>query len=297
MPPGRDGRPRELFAGRSPHAGNLRNFPWAARPAREPQVGFDRLKMGALFLVATPIGNLGDISRRALEVLSQADLIACEDTRQTIKLLNHFGIEKPLTSYHEFNEQKKAEELAEKLSAEVKIALVSDAGMPAISDPGYRIVRLCRERGIPVFAIPGPNAAIAAVAASGLPSDQFMFIGFLPSKKNARREKLKELVNVACTLVFYEAPHRIKDTVDDLFEVLGDRQVCLARELTKIHEEYLFGRLSKVRQQVKALGEFVVVVAGAEEVREAAPLTREEVLKKLGMTRNQLYELFFKKGQ
>src|SRR5437016_10222026 len=210
--------------------------------------------MGTLFLVATPIGNLRDISQRALEVLKQADVIACEDTRQTIKLLNHFGIEKPLTSYHEFNERKKAEELTEKLSADIKIALVSDAGMPAISDPGYRIVRLCRERGVPIVAIPGPNAAITAIAASGLPSDQFMFVGFLPAKKNARREKLKELMNVACTLVLYEAPHRIEATLDDLYEVLGERQVCVARELTKIHEEYSFGRLSDVRKQLKEIG-------------------------------------------
>src|SRR2546427_3538110 len=251
--------------------------------------------MGTLFLVATPIGNLRDISQRALEVLNQADLIACEDTRQTIKLLNHFGIKKPLTSYHEFNEHKKAEELTEKLSADIKIALVSDAGMPAISDPGYRIVRLCRERGIPIVAIPGPNAAITALAASGLPSDEFMFVGFLPAKKNARREKLKELMNVACTLVLYEAPHRIEAGLEDLYEVVGDREVCLARELPKIHEEYVVGRLSNVGRHVNALGEFVVVVAGAGEVRESSPVTREEVLKKLGMTRNELYELFFKK--
>src|SRR5437899_11017601 len=148
--------------------------------------------MGTLFLVATPIGNLGDISRRALEALNQADLIACEDTRQTIKLLNHFGIQKALASYHEFNEQKKAEELAEKLAGDTKIALVSDAGMPAISDPGYRLVRLCRERQIRVVAIPGPNAALTALAASGLPSDEFMFVGFLPAKKKARRQKLME---------------------------------------------------------------------------------------------------------
>ena len=216
--------------------------------------------MGTLFLVATPIGNLRDINQRALEVLHQADLIACEDTRQTIKLLNHFGIKKPLTSYHEFNEQKKAEELTEKLSADIKIALVSDAGMPAISDPGYRIVRLCRERGIPIVAIPGPNAAVTALSASGLPSDEFMFVGFLPARKNARLERLKELMNVACTLVLYEAPHRIEAMLDDLYEVLGDRQVCVARELTKIHEEYLFGKVSDVRKQLKALGEFVVVV-------------------------------------
>src|SRR6266446_4106383 len=251
--------------------------------------------MGTLFLVATPIGNLRDISQRALEVLKQADVIACEDTRQTIKLLNHFGIEKPLTSYHEFNEQKKAEELTEKLSADIKIALVSDAGMPAISDPGYRIVRLCRERGVPVVAIPGANAAVTALAASGLPSDEFMFVGFLPPKKMARRDKLADLANVICTLVFYEAPHRIEESLEDIQEVLGDREVCIAREITKIHEEYVFGKLSDARKQVKALGEFVVVVAGASEVRERGPVTRDEVLKKLGMTRNQLYDLFFKK--
>src|SRR2546425_1817763 len=251
--------------------------------------------MGTLFLVATPIGNLRDINQRALEVLHQADLIACEDTRQTIKLLNHFGIKKPLTSYHEFNEQKKAEELTEKLSADIKIALVSDAGMPAISDPGYRVVRLCRERGIPVVAIPGPNAAVTALAASGLPSDEFMFVGFLPAKKNARCEKLRELVNVACTLVFYEAPHRIETALEDIHEVFGDREACIAREITKVHEEYLFGELSNVRKQIRPLGEFVVVVAGATEVREAAPMTREDALKKLGMTRNELYDLFFKK--
>jgi len=253
--------------------------------------------MGTLFLVATPIGNLGDISRRALEVLNEVDLIACEDTRHTIKLLNHFGIEKPLKSYHDFNEQKKAEELAEKLAGDTKVAIVSDAGMPGISDPGYRIVRLCREQGIPVVAIPGANAAVTALAASGLPSDEFMFVGFMPARKNARLERLKELINVSCTLVLYEAPHRIEAMLDDLYEVLGDRQVCVARELTKIHEEYLFGKVSDVRKQLKALGEFVVVVAGAEEVREAAPLSRQEVLKKLGMTRNELYELFFKKKE
>src|SRR5438128_5531137 len=177
--------------------------------------------MGTLFVVATPIGNLRDISQRALEVLREVDLIACEDTRQTIKLLNHFGIEKPMTSYHEFNEQKKAEELTEKVAGNANVAIVSDAGMPAISDPGYRVVRLCRERGIPVVVIPGPNAAVTALAASGLPSDEFLFVGFLPAKKNARCEKLRELMNVQCTLVLYEAPHRIEAALEDIHELLG----------------------------------------------------------------------------
>src|SRR5215468_423621 len=158
--------------------------------------------MGTLFVVATPIGNLGDISKRALEILQTVDLIACEDTRQTIKLLNHFGIQKALTSYHQFNEEKKATELADQLGGDMSIALVSDAGMPGISDPGYRLVRLCRNRGIAVVPIPGPNAAMTALAASGLPSDEFLFAGFLPPKKNARQQRLVDLANIACTLVF-----------------------------------------------------------------------------------------------
>jgi 16S rRNA (cytidine1402-2'-O)-methyltransferase len=251
--------------------------------------------MGTLFIVATPIGNLGDISNRALETLKHADLIACEDTRQTIKLLNHFAIQKPLTSYHDFNEEKKAEELAQQLAGETTVALVSDAGMPAISDPGYRLVRLCRTRGIPVIPIPGPNAAITALAASGLPSDQFMFVGFLPTKKNARRERLAELANVRSTLIFYEAPHRIEDMLEEMQEFFPHRDVCVAREITKIHEEFLFGNLSEVRTRIKPLGEFVIVLSGAAEVRETKPTTRDAVLKKLGMTRNELYDLFFRK--
>jgi 16S rRNA (cytidine1402-2'-O)-methyltransferase len=251
--------------------------------------------MGTLFVVATPIGNLNDITHRALQTLRDVDLIACEDTRQTVKLLNHFGIQKSLTSYHEFNEEQKAEELANKLAGETTIALVSDAGTPAISDPGYRLVRLCRRRGIRVVAIPGPNAAIAALAASGLPSDEFIFLGFLPSKKSARREKLSAVRNLTCTLVFYEAPHRIDASLEDVEDLLGNRDVCVAREITKIHEEFLLGKLSEVRTRVTPLGEIVVMVSGATEIRETPPASREEVLKKLGMTRNELYQLFFKK--
>jgi 16S rRNA (cytidine1402-2'-O)-methyltransferase len=250
--------------------------------------------MGTLFIVATPIGNLNDVSSRALQTLRDVDVIACEDTRQTVKLLNHFGIQKPMTSYHDFNEQQKAAKLADQLGTK-NIALVSDAGTPGIADPGYRLVRICREREIPIVVIPGPNAAIAALAASGLPSDEFMFLGFLPSKKSARRDKLAGVANQPYTLVFYETPHRIEASLDDIRDVLGDREICIAREVTKIHEEFLFGRLSEVRPRVKALGEFVLVVSGATDFREAAPATREEVLKKLGITRNQLYDLFFKK--
>jgi 16S rRNA (cytidine1402-2'-O)-methyltransferase len=247
-----------------------------------------------LFVVATPIGNLRDITLRALEVLKQVDLIACEDTRQTIKLLNHFGIHKPLTSYHDFNEDQKAGAILEQLENGSDVALVSDAGTPTLADPGYRLIRLCRARGLPVIPVPGPNAAVAALSASGLPSDEFMFIGFLPAKSGARREKLSSLANVTCTLIFYEAPHRVEAALEDMQEVLGDREACVARELTKIHEQYLFGKLSEIREQVKALGELVVLVGGATEVRQT-PITREQVLKTLGMSRNQLYELFFKK--
>src|SRR5215467_7770560 len=251
--------------------------------------------MGTLFIVATPIGNLNDISSRALQTLRDVDVIACEDTRQTVKLLNHFGIQKHLTSYHEFNEEQKAVEFAGKLAGTMTIALVSDAGIPAIADPGYRLVRLCRQQGIPVIPIPGPNAAITALAASGLPSDEFMFVGFLPPKKTARRQKLTSIVNVTCTLIFYEAPHRIEEMLSDLLEILGDRETCIGREITKLHEEFIFGRLSEVRSKVKALGEFVVVIGGATEMREGAPLTREAALQKLGITRNELYDMFFKK--
>src|SRR5206468_3477359 len=193
--------------------------------------------MGRLFIVATPIGNLDDISAHALQTLRDADRIACEDTRHTLKLLSHFGIRKPLTSYHDFNEEKRAITLVSEIKAGSSVALVSDAGTPAISDPGYRIVRLCRERGIPVISIPGPNAAATALAASGLPSDEFFFAGFPPSRQLARREKLQTLRDMHCTLIFYEAPHRIVAALEDMQNILGDREACIGRELTKIHEE------------------------------------------------------------
>jgi 16S rRNA (cytidine1402-2'-O)-methyltransferase len=251
--------------------------------------------MGTLYVVATPIGNLEDISARALNTLRSADLIACEDTRHTLKLLSHFGIQKPLTSYHDFNEEEKSVELGNRIKTGLNVALVSDAGMPAVSDPGYRLVRYCREHDVPVIAIPGANAAVTALAASGLPSDEFLFVGFLPSKTGARREKLESLNAVRSTLVFYEAPHRIAAALEDIEAVFGDREACLARELTKIHEEYRFGKLSDLRKGITELGEFVVVVAGATEAPPKKDLTREEVLRILGISRNQLYDLFFKK--
>jgi 16S rRNA (cytidine1402-2'-O)-methyltransferase len=251
--------------------------------------------MAILYVVATPIGNLGDLSPRAIEILRAVDVIACEDTRHTIRLLNHFGIQRSLTSYHEFNEEKKAIQLADRLASGENVALVSDAGTPGISDPGYRLVRECRQRNIPVIAVAGPSALTAALSVAGLPSNEFVFLGFLPSKKGARRQKLMDLRHTARTLVFYEAPHRIEETLEDMLDIFGDREVCALREITKIHEDSVLGRLSEVRKNVKPVGEFVLVVAGGTETPPAPPSTREEVLKTLGMTRNELYDLFFKK--
>jgi 16S rRNA (cytidine1402-2'-O)-methyltransferase len=254
--------------------------------------------MGCLFIVATPIGNLDDLSPRALKTLETVDIIACEDTRRAMKLVSRFGLRKPLVSYHDFNERERASEIGMKLMAGLSVALISDAGTPAVSDPGYRLARFCRERDIPVVSIPGPNAAIAALAASGIPSDEFFFAGFLPSKRAARRAKLEALRAMSSTLVFYEAPHRIRETLDDMIEILGDREACVAREITKAHEEYLYGKLSTARAAVKEIGEFVIVVRGAAETEtqvEKRALTREEALKILGISRNELYDLFFKK--
>src|SRR5262245_9908220 len=219
--------------------------------------------MVTLFVVATPIGNLADITERALETIRSVDLIACEDTRHTLKLLNHFGIQKPLVSYHDFNERQKADELAGRIQAGLRVALVSDAGTPAVSDPGYRLVRTCRERGLEVIAVPGPSAAVAALSASGLPSDEFLFVGFLPAKASARIEKLESIKESPVTSIVYEAPHRIHEMLDDVLKVFGDREVCVFRELTKIHEETVFGRLSEVKPRVKAIGEFTIVIAGS----------------------------------
>ncbi len=209
-----------------------------------------------LYLVGTPIGNLEDITLRAIRVLKQADLIACEDTRQTQKLLNHYGIETRAVSYHEHNEASRAAELVEKLAQGARIAVVSDAGMPGISDPGFRLVSLAIERGVPVFPVPGPAAFLAAMVASGLPTDSFCFRGFLPAKGGARRRELEKTGGSSSTAVFYEAPHRIRETLADVAEVLGpDRPVVVARELTKIHEEFLRGTAGEVAQVLNARGD------------------------------------------
>jgi 16S rRNA (cytidine1402-2'-O)-methyltransferase len=199
---------------------------------------------GTLYLVATPIGNLADITHRALQVLKNVNLIACEDTRHTNKLLNHYGIITKTISYHEHNEQQRAAQLIEQLKEGSDIAIVSDAGTPSISDPGFRLVRAAIEHDIAVVPVPGPSALIAALIAAGLPTDEFFFAGFLPARPNARRTRLKELHAVPGTLIFYEAPHRLAAALKDVFEILGEREAVVARELTKLHEEIRRGRLS-----------------------------------------------------
>jgi 16S rRNA (cytidine1402-2'-O)-methyltransferase len=216
----------------------------------------NRILVPGLYLVGTPIGNLEDITLRAIRVLKQADIIACEDTRQTQKLLNHFGIETRATSYHEHNEASRAAELVEKLAQGGRVAVVSDAGMPGISDPGFRLVSLAVERGVAVFPVPGPAAFLAALVASGLPTDSFSFRGFLPAKGGARRRELEKIRAAEETQVYYEAPHRIKEALTDIVEVLGTgRPVVVARELTKIHEEFLRGTAGEVAQALNARGE------------------------------------------
>src|SRR5579864_4945990 len=198
---------------------------------------------GCLYLVATPIGNLEDISLRALRILREADLIACEDTRQSLKLLSHFEIRKPLESYHEHNELTRAPELVLRMEEGARIALVSDAGTPGISDPGHRLVSLCIRHHIPVIPIPGPSAIVAALAASGMPPQEFSFLGFLPARPAGRRRALRRIAAEPRTLVFYEAPHRLRATLEDALEILGNRHAAVAREMTKLHEEFLHGRI------------------------------------------------------
>ena len=221
---------------------------------------------GILYIVPTPIGNLEDITLRALRVLKEVELIAAEDTRHTQHLLAHFGIKTALTSYHDHNERGKARTLVERLKSGASIALVSDAGTPAISDPGYRIVVDAIQAGIQVVPLPGASALTTALCASGLPTDRFFFEGFLPAKAQERKAKLQSLRGEAATLVFYEAPHRLLDSLAEMLEIFGDREISVARELTKVHEEFRRGKLSEV---VRALadrdikGEIVIMVHGA----------------------------------
>ena len=219
---------------------------------------------GTLYLVATPIGNLADITHRALQVLKDVDLIACEDTRHTHKLLQHYGITTKTVSYHEHNEQQRTPQLVDQLKQGSDIAVVSDAGTPSISDPGYRLVRAAIENDVTVVPVPGPSALISALIAAGLPTDEFFFAGFLPSRTNARRTRLSELRTVPGTLIFYEAPHRLATTLKDAYEILGERDAVVARELTKLHEEIKRGRLSELASYFedgdKARGEIVLLI-------------------------------------
>ena len=228
-----------------------------------------RSMTGTLYIVATPIGNLEDISQRALRTLREVDVVACEDTRRTRVLLNHFGIKTKTVSYHEHNERVRAEQLCEEMLSGRNVALVSDAGTPLISDPGFRIVQAAAKRDIPVVPIPGATALVAALVASGLPSDQFFFAGFLPARANARRARLEELCTISATLVFYEAPHRIAATLKTAFEVLGNRRAVVARELTKLHEEIARDSLSELARRFSgdktARGEIVLVISGAAD--------------------------------
>lgn len=223
---------------------------------------------GKLFLVSTPIGNLKDITLRALEALGQVDAIACEDTRQTKKLLNHYGIHIPLISFHDHSGQGKLEFLVRSISEGKKIALVSDSGTPLLSDPGFPLVRAVIEQGLAVEAIPGPTAFLTALVASGLPCEKFVFEGYPPQKDGTRKNFLQELRTEKRTMVFYESPHRIVKTLQAMREVFGERRGCLAREMTKKFEEYVRGSLNEILEEVlkrKKLGEMVIVVEGRKD--------------------------------
>jgi 16S rRNA (cytidine1402-2'-O)-methyltransferase len=253
---------------------------------------------GCLYLVATPIGNLEDISLRALRVLKEADFIACEDTRQSMKLLAHFDIQTRMVSYHEHNEITRAPEIVIDLEQGAKVALVSDAGTPAISDPGHRLVSLCVRHGIKVVPVPGPSAFVAALAASGMPIEEFAFIGFLPSRQTERRKALRVLAAEPRTLALYEAPHRLLDTLEDALEILGNRPAVVAREVTKVYEEFLRGHLEQLLADVRKKaprGEITLLIGPADgeaihataSAMAAVPLARrvEEVMKERSVDR------------
>ena len=256
---------------------------------------------GVLYIVATPIGNLEDITLRALRVLKEVDLIAAEDTRHTRTLLDRYGVARPVTSYHEHNEKTKARALVERLKRGQSIALVSDAGTPLLSDPGYRLVREAITAEISVVPLPGPSAMTALLSVSGLATDRFVFEGFLPARRGERRERLGALREEKRTMVFYEAPHRLKESLGDLLEILGDREAVMGREITKIHEEFLRGRLSEMRARVESeepRGEITLAVGGSE--REAAPaqelISAEiEQLRKKGLRVKEIAELLGEK--
>ena len=239
---------------------------------------------GKIYLVATPIGNLSDISMRAIETLKNVDIIACEDTRNTIRLLNHFEIKGHLTSYHEYNKIDKAYELCEKVKEGNNIAFVSDAGMPAISDPGYELVDIAYKEGLEVTVVPGASAGVSALAISGISSRRFAFEGFLPADKNEKKEILTELSQESRTLILYEAPHRLLKTLKELFEYMGNRNIAIVREITKLHEEVLRGKLADIiadyeSEKIAIRGEYVLVIEGKSllEKREERQKSFEEI--------------------
>lgn len=274
---------------------------------------------GNLYLVATPIGNLEDITLRALKILKEVDLIAAEDTRNTLKLLNHFEISKPLISYHRHNEEIKCDNLITKLQDGENIAIVSDAGTPGISDPGEIIVKKAIENNIKIIPIPGACAAINALICSGLDTRQFTFLGFLPLNKKLRKEKLEEIKNKKDTVILYEAPHKLKNTLQDLKNILDNRQVVLARELTKIHEEFIYGTINEIIEKTDNLkGEMIILIEGNSMAFSSAEnelnslsfnehfeyyknlgFDKKEIIKKIakdrGLNKNEVYMKFLEK--
>jgi 16S rRNA (cytidine1402-2'-O)-methyltransferase len=261
--------------------------------------------MGTLYLVATPVGNLEDITLRALRILKEVDLIACEDTRHTAKLLTRYGIGTPRESYHKFNEENRAPRLISLMHEGKNIALVSDSGTPLISDPGYEIVSICRREGIPVVPVPGPSAAIAALIGSGLPAESFFFAGFLPARGSLRKQKLQDLASIPATLILYEAPHRLLTALQDMVEILGGRRATVARELTKIHEEFLHGTLPELlnilQSRPSIQGEITLVIERGETVPGSSVWPAsikqhlEQEINSTGLSRNEALKAVAKK--
>ena len=273
-------------------------------------------EIGTLYIVATPIGNLEDITLRAIRVLREVDLIAAEDTRHTLKLLNHLEISKPLMSYHRHNEDVKTDILIKELKQGKQIALVSDAGTPGICDPGEEVIKKCIEEEIPIVPIPGACAMINALICSGLDTKEFVFIGFLPLNKKNRKEKLEEIKNTTKTMILYEAPHKLETTLKDLKQIIGNRKVVLARELTKVHEEYIRENINILIEKAKELkGEIVLIIEGVKKKEEndllqlslqdhykyyeEKGLSKKEIIKQIAKDRNvnknEIYQQFINK--
>lgn len=272
--------------------------------------------IGILYIVATPIGNLEDITIRAIRILKEVDLIAAEDTRHTLKLLNHLEIAKPMISYHRHNEEIRCDNLVEELKKGKNIALVSDAGTPGICDPGEEIIKKCIEENIKIIPIPGACAMINALVVSGISTKEFTFLGFLPLNKKTRKEKLEEIQKANQTIILYEAPHKLKNTLNDLKQVLEDRKIVLAREITKIHEEYLRGTIEEIIGQAERLkGEIVLIIEGSNRKEEnelnhlslekhyyfyeKQGLIKKEIIKKIAkdrnVSKNEIYQYFIEK--